>query len=156
LWDQALVTGYLNLDATGLLVLQGKGKAHSGQVYTFCSAVAVVFRYLSTKKSEPLLALLASFRGTIGADAAGTHDALFSGPQPSPRTEAGCNAHGQRKFREATDSDPDVALEGVRWVAAIYDKDREAHRLGLRDAELLEFRQRVIAPIATDSAGRTS
>jgi hypothetical protein len=150
LWKQALAKGHLNFDATGLLVLQGKGKAHYGQVYAFCTQVAVVFRYEATKKSEPLLKLLASFHGTLGADASGTHDALFAGPLPSPRTEAGCNAHGRRKFSDVVDSEPELALEGVRWVSSIYDKEHEAHDQGLKGRELLEFRRQHIAPIATD------
>ncbi|MBK8994526.1 MAG: transposase [Myxococcales bacterium] len=64
--------------------------------------------------------------------------------------EAGCNAHGRRKFRDAEDTQPVLALEGGAFLGAIYGEEGEAQKLGLVGEALREHRQRCIRPIVQD------
>lgn len=147
LWEQLLASGAIHLDATGLSVLRGgPGKAHRGQVYVICTLQIAVFKYLPTKEAEPLYDLLAAFRGSITADAASTHDRLFE--EGSGRKEQGCNSHAFRKFREAAKTEPELAAEGMAFIAAIFREEQTAKAQGLEGDALLTFRQARIRPLA--------
>lgn len=61
--------------------------------------------------------------------------------------EAGCNAHGRRKFRDAEDTQPVLAAEGGAFIGAIYGEEEKAQKLGLAGEKLGEHRRRQIRPI---------
>ena len=50
--------------------------------------------------------------------------------------EFGCNAHGRRKFRDAEDTQPALALEGGAFIGAIYGEEEKAQQLRLEGAAL--------------------
>lgn len=64
--------------------------------------------------------------------------------------EAGCNAHGRGKFRDAEDTQPVLAVEGGAFLGAIYGEEEKAQNLGLVGDALREHRQRCIRPIVHD------
>ncbi len=64
--------------------------------------------------------------------------------------EAGCNAHGRRKFRDAEATQPVLACEGGAFLGAIYGEEEKAQQLGLRGDALREHRQQYIRPIVRD------
>ncbi len=66
--------------------------------------------------------------------------------------EAGCNAHGRRKFRDAETTQPVLAAEGGAFIGAIYGEEEAAQKLGLVGEPLREHRQRWIRPIMEDFA----
>jgi hypothetical protein len=64
--------------------------------------------------------------------------------------EAGCNAHGRRKFRDAEATQPVLAQEGGAFITAMYVAEEEAQKLGLVGDALLAHRQSRIRPICDD------
>ena len=55
--------------------------------------------------------------------------------------EAGCNAHGRRKFRDAEATQPVLAAEGGAFVAAMYVAEEQARNRGLVGDDLLAVRE---------------
>ena len=53
--------------------------------------------------------------------------------------EAGCNAHGRRKFRDAEDTQPVLAADGGAFIGAIYGEEEKAQKLGLTGDKLREY-----------------
>lgn len=146
LWKQLLAGSYMHSDATGLPVVRSdKTETHLGQFFVFGWENMVVFRYQPDKEGKTFKRMVEYFEGVLILDASGTHNLALE----LPRIRwAGCNAHGLRKFREAKESDPVLGAEGERWVAAMYDREREGRDQGMTGAALLAWRQQEIAPIA--------
>lgn len=59
--------------------------------------------------------------------------------------EAGCNAHGSRKFRDAEDAQPDLAKEGGAFVAAMYVAEEAAKKAGLEGMSCASTDRRISA-----------
>ena len=57
-------------------------------------------------------------------------------------TLSNCNAHPLRKFRDAERVQPRLAVQGARFIQALYELEHEADRLALAGAERVAFRQR--------------
>jgi hypothetical protein len=64
--------------------------------------------------------------------------------------EAGCNAHGRRKFRDAEATQPVLAAEGGAFIGAMYGAEEKAQKLDLRGSALRKYRQQHIRSIARD------
>ena len=64
--------------------------------------------------------------------------------------EAGCNAHGRRKFRNAESAQPELAAEAGQFLSAVYLHKRSAKEQGLTGDKLLAYRQAHHAPIIQD------
>ena len=62
--------------------------------------------------------------------------------------EAGCNAHGRRKFRDAEQTQPVLAKEGGAFIAAMYVAEERAKTDGLAGAALLAHRREHVRPVA--------
>ena len=136
---------YNHSDATGLpVVLDDHDRTHLGQMFFFGWGKLAAFRYSPDKEGASFKRILGPFRGTMVLDASSTHNAAL---EDGSVRWAGCNAHGLRKFRDAKEVDPVLAAEGERWIASWFDKDREAQEQGLHGSELLQWRQRHIAPL---------
>lgn len=146
-WKQVLAGRWLATDATGLKVLvKGLPEAHDGYIELYRNSDVAVFQYEATKHGESLASKLAPFRGTITADAEHRMNRVFH----EGVLEAGCNAHGRRKFRDAEATQPVLAVEGGRFLGAMYGKEEDARKRGLTGAQLLEHRKVQIAPIVED------
>ena len=146
LWLQFKAGRYGQSDATGIsVVTPHKEHVHHGQMFVFCWDKLVVFRYQPDKEGKTFKRMVEGFQGTLVLDASSTHNEALDLPGVY---WAGCNAHGLRKFRDATEADPVLAPEGERWVAAMFDKDREGRDQGLTGEALLAWRQAHVAPIA--------
>jgi hypothetical protein len=92
---------------------------------------------------------LKSFRGTLTSDAEHRFNGVFKTGQV---VEAGCNAHGRRKFRDAEHTQPELAKEGGAFVTAMYVAEEAAKKAGLKGEELRAHRQQKIRPITRDFA----
>jgi transposase len=142
-WQDLLRGDVMQIDATTLrYVLEGVG-AENGILDQFFGDGQVVFQFSQTKHGEDLAAKLARFEGTIVADAEHRMNELF---EREGVTEAGCNAHGRRKFLEAENAHP-LAEEGGRFLGLIFDKEAEARKSGLIGDELFRWRQTHIRPL---------
>lgn len=147
-WKQLLVGSWMATDGTGLKVLvPDLPKAHNGYIELYRNRECAVFLYAAEKSSDDVVARLEPFRGTLTADAEHRFNALYTS---KTIIEAGCNAHGRRKFRDAEATQPVLAAEGGAFVGAMFDEEEKAQQLGLTGEALLEHRRRRIRPIADE------
>ncbi len=61
--------------------------------------------------------------------------------------EAGCNAHGRRKLRDAEAVQPVLATEGGAFIASMYVAEAEGKKLGLTGDALRSWRQAKVPPL---------
>ena len=149
-WRRLLSGAWMATDGTGLKVLvPGLPAAHDGYLELYRDDTCAVFQYEATKASDPVVAKLASFRGTLTADAEHRFNAVYATGRV---IEAGCNAHGRRKFRDAEATQPVLAAEGGAFVAAMYVAEEAARNRGLVGDDLLAHRRARIWPVLDDFA----
>ena len=147
-WKELLASSWMATDGTGLKVLIPKlPAAHNGYVELYRNRELAVFQYSADKSGDAVVSKLRSFRGTLTADAEHRFNAVFASGDV---IEAGCNAHGRRKFRDAEDTQPTLAAEGGAFIGAIYGEEEKAQHLGLSGDELRAHRRSFIRPIAAD------
>lgn len=147
-WRQLLAGKWMATDGTGLKVLvPGLPTAHNGYIELYRNAEHAVFQYAADKGSEDVVAKLQRFRGTLTADAEHRFNPVYASGRV---IEAGCNAHGRRKFRDAEATQPALAAEGGGFIAAMYVAEEEARTKKLEGDALLAHRRERIRPIADD------
>jgi transposase len=145
-WQQLLASAWMATDGTGLKVLiPGLPEAHDGYLELYRNLSCAVFQYAATKASDELLGKLAPFNGTLTADAEHRLNVVY---ESGRILEAGCNAHGRRKFENAEETQPSLAAEAGAFLSAIYVEEARAHQLGLVGDALVEHRRRFIRPLA--------
>jgi len=144
-WAQLLAGSWMATDGTGLKVLvKGLPEAHDGYIELYRNNELAVFEYEANKRGEVVEQKLASFKGTLTADAEHRFNGVYASGQI---IEAGCNAHGRRKFRDAEATQPVLAVEGGGFLGAIYGVEEKARKLGLNGAALFEYRQQNTKPL---------
>lgn len=149
-WRRLLASPWMATDGTGLKVLvPGIPEAYHGYVELYRNTECAVFQYAATKDGDDVAAKLAPFCGTLTADAEHRFNRVF---ETGRVLEGGCNAHGRRKFRDAEATQPDLAADGGRYIAAMYVAEEAAKKEGLERADLLAHRQARIRPIADEFA----
>ena len=147
-WKQLLASRWMATDGTGLKVIVPKlPAAHSGYVELYRNDELAVFQYEPTKDGDIVAAKLRPFRGTLTADAEHRFNGVFASGKVN---EAGCNAHGRRKFRDAEATQPVLAAEGGAFIGAMYGEEEKARYLGLLGDALREHRQQRIRPLVED------
>lgn len=147
-WKRLLAGSWMATDATGLKVLIPKlPGSHSGHIEVYRRNDLVVFQYEPHKGADVLADKLAPFEGVLVADAEHRHNAVF---EDGRVVEAGCNADGRRKLRDAETVQPVLAKEGGAFIAAIYVHEAEATTLGLTGDALRTWRQDKIPHLQGD------
>jgi hypothetical protein len=147
-WKELLKSSWMATDGTGLKVIVPKlPTAHNGYLELYRNNEVAVFQYEPDKSGEVVANKLRPFRGTLTADAEHRFNDVFTSGRV---LEAGCNAHGRRKFRDAEATQPTLAAEGGAFLGAMYGEEEKAQKLGLVDEALLQHRQRFIRPIVDD------
>jgi transposase len=147
-WKQLLASSWMATDGTGIKVIVPKlPAAHNGYLELYRNDELAVFQYEPTKNGDLVAAKLRPFRGTLTADAEHRFNDVFASGRV---IEAGCNAHGRRKFRDAEATQPVLAAEGGAFIGAMYGEEEKAQKLGLRGNALREHRQKHIGPIARE------
>jgi hypothetical protein len=149
-WKRLLSRSWMATDGTGLKVLvPGLPAAHDGYIELYRDIECAVFQYAAHKGADEVVAKLAPFRGTLTADAEHRFNAVYATGRV---IEAGCNAHGRRKFRDAEQTQPLLAKEGGAFIAAMYVAEEQAKKDGLVGADLLAHRRAQIRPITDEFA----
>jgi transposase len=147
-WKDLLGGAWMATDATGLKVLiPGLPGTHSGHLEVYRRDDVVVFQYEAHKGSEVLANKLRPFSGVLVADAEHRHNLVFA---DGSVVEAGCNAHGRRKLRNAEATQPVLAKEGGAFISAIYAAEEEAKKLGLHGDALKAWRQAKVPPLQAE------
>lgn len=128
-WKRLLASTWMATDGTGIKVLiPNLPVAHNGYIELYRNREAAVFQYSADKASEGLVEKLRTVWGTLTADAKHRFNVVYAS---SNVIEAGCNAHGRRKFRDAEATQPVLAAEGGAFIGAIYGEEEKAKELGL-------------------------
>ena len=149
-WKQLLASRWMATDGTGLKVLIPKlPAAHNGYVELYRNREVAVFQYEADKTSDAVTKKLKPFRGTLTADAEHRFNSVY---ESGHVIEAGCNAHGRRKFRDAEETQPVLAAEGGAFIGAIYGEEEKAQSAGLVETALKKYRQRHIRPLMKEFA----
>jgi hypothetical protein len=147
-WKRLLAGSWMATDGTGLkVIVPGLPSAHDGYIELYRNAECAVFQYAAHKGSDDVVAKLARFRGTLTADAEHRFNAVYA---TGNVIEAGCNAHGRRKFRDAEDTQPVLAVEGGAFIGAMYGEEEKAQKLALSGEALRSHRETHIRPIAAE------
>ena len=147
-WKQLLASIWMATDGTGIKVIVPKlPAAHNGYLELYRNDELAVFQYEPTKNGDLVAAKLRPFRGTLTADAEHRFNDVFASGRV---IEAGCNAHGRRKFRDAEATQPVLAAEGGAFIGAMYGEEEKAQKLGLRGDALRVDRQKHIGPIVRE------
>lgn len=147
-WQTLLKGSWMATDATGLKVLVPQmTRAHDGYIEVYRRDDLVVMQYEPSKDGETLQKKLGSFKGTLVADAEHRYNGIYAN---GAIVEAGCNAHGRRKFEEAEKVQPDLAAEGGAFISALYVAENEARKLELSGDALRDFRQTRMRPIKNE------
>lgn len=147
-WQQLLAGPWMATDATSLkVIIADVPGTHSGHIEVYQRDGLVVFQYEPDKAGDTLASKLSRFNGTLLADAEHRHNATFA---DGTITEAGCNAHGERKLEEAEKTRPALAAEGRTFIKAVFVEEARAREHQLTGAELLAWRQERIAPVFAD------
>ena len=142
-WKQLLSGSHLASDGTGFKVQIPKVGLHNGFMEVYHWGDTVVFQYEPSKDGETQSMKLAPFAGTLLVDAEHRYNETID----SGVTEAGCNAHGRRKLRDAEQVQPVLAAEGGRFVGAWFDLEEQAQLAGLAGDDLLHWRNERISPL---------
>ena len=128
----------------------------NGQILVFGDDAHAVYYFTEDKKADHTVDFLTMgldedntpilWKGTLTADALNHYDRLFD--EDGHRTEAGCNAHGLRKFRDDKDKAPLLASRAMGFIGGFYKVEAEAKAHELAGAKLLAHRQAHAGPIA--------
>ena len=149
-WRKLLSSSWMASDGTSLKVLvPGLSAAHDGYVELYRSRDYAVFQYEAHKGSDVVVSKLAPFCGTLTADAEHRFNPVYATGRV---IEAGCNAHGRRKFRDAEHTQPVLAKEGGAFIAGMYVAEEKAQSERLEGAALVAHRRAHIKPITADFA----
>jgi len=147
-WKQLLASRWMATDGTGLkVIVSNLPAAHNGYIELYRNEETAVFQYEASKSGDIVAGKLRQFRGTLTADAEHRFNQVFASGRV---IEAGCNAHGRRKFRDAEATQPVLAAEGGAFIGAMYAAENKARELGLRGDDLRDHRQRHIRPVVRD------
>ena len=129
---------YMHFDGTGLKALVlGQSKAWKAYLEVFTRDEITVFQFDMTKHADRLRERMNGFLGILICDAETRNSAGAPGV-----TLANCNAHPLRKLRDAQTAQPRLAVQGARFIQALYDLEDQADLQGLRGEERTAFRQR--------------
>ncbi len=170
--DHVLSAERLHGDDTTVPVL-AKGQTDIGRLWTYVrddapfggsSPPAAIFHYSRDRKGVHPQTHLAAWSGILQADAYGGYAELYKPDRPpGPILEAGCWAHGRRKFFELADIETaerkkargekpkavyPKALEAVRLIDALFAVERQIN--GASPDERLAVRRQQSAPIVAE------
>jgi transposase len=120
---EVTASGYLQTDDTPVTVLDRGGGSFKGRLWTYLDPRArqVVFDATPTHERAGPEAFLATFCGSLQADAYAGYDALY---RTGRIVEVGCWAHARRRFVEALETDA-AAAPVLALIQQIYQVERD-------------------------------
>jgi transposase len=144
-WKQLMQSPHLASDGTGLKVQVPGVGLHHGYMEVYHWGDLVIMQYTDEKGGETQAAKLLKYHGTLLVDAESRYNETIK--RNSRIIESNCNAHPRRAFRDAEAVQPILAVEGGRFVSAMFEAEALAKEKGLTGEALLAWRQAEIGPI---------
>jgi transposase len=146
--QQLLNSGYLNVDETGIRVLDDdkKGKSHKGfyWVYHSLELKASLFDYQPGRGREGPNNILEKYQGFLQTDGYSTYEKIGA---KQGVVHLGCMAHARRHFMEARQSDMPLADHALKMFQQLYAIEARIKDQALVGADKLRLRTDEAVPI---------
>ena len=146
--QQILNSGYLNVDETGIRVLDDdkKGKSHKGfyWVYHSLELKASLFDYQPGRGREGPNNILEKYQGFLQTDGYSTYEKIGA---KQGIVHLGCMAHARRHFMEARQSDVPLTDHALKMFQQLYAIEAHIKDLALEGADKLRLRADEAVPI---------
>src|SRR5208283_5452425 len=146
-----LTRSVLHADETPVPMLSpGLGKTHRAYLWSYSTSEydelqAVVYDFADSRAGVHAREFLGSWSGKLVCDDYSGYKALFE----RGVIEIGCMAHARRKLHDLyANHRSDIAEEGLRYFAALYEIEREARELKLDADGRQQLRQQRSKPVA--------
>src|SRR6202790_1033655 len=146
-----LARAVLHADETPVPMLKpGLGRTHRAYLWSYSSSEyddlqTVIYDFTEGRGGVHARDFLGSWSGKLVCDDYSGYKALFD----RGVIEAGCMAHARRKLHDLyANHRSEIAEEGLRYFAALYEVEREARELKLDAAGRQQLRQQRAKPIA--------
>jgi transposase len=146
-----LARAVLHADETPVPMLSpGLGKTHRAYLWSYSTSEydelqAVIYDFADSRAGVHARSFLGSWSGKLVCDDYSGYKALFD----RGVIEIGCMAHARRKLHDLyANHRSDIAEEGLRYFAALYEIEREARELKLDADGRRLLRQQRAKPIA--------
>lgn len=145
-WRQLIAGNLLHTDGSGIdVIVKGHPGVVRGHIDVFTRGDIAVYTFSLSKNGTDFAENLQKFEGTLVADAESRLNETY---RSGRIIEAGCNAHGIRKFEEALGEQPVLAAEATQFLQAMFVEDAAAQDLGLTGPDRHAWRRGRIAPIS--------
>lgn len=146
--QQILKSGYLNVDETGIRVLDDdkKGKSHKGfyWVYHSLELKASLFDYQPGRGRDGPNNILEKYQGFLQTDGYSTYEKIGA---KQGVVHLGCMAHARRHFMEARHSNVPLADHALKMFQQLYAIEARIKDLALEGADKLLLRTNEAVPI---------
>ena len=149
--EQLLTRSVLHADETPVPMLKpGLGKTHRAYLWSYSSSEydelqTVIYDFAESRAGTHARAFLGNWSGKLVCDDYSGYKALFD----RGVIEVGCMAHARRKLHDLyANHRSEIAEEGLRYFAALYELEREARELKLDAAGRQQQRQQRAKPVA--------
>jgi transposase len=146
-----LTRAVLHADETPVPMLKpGLGRTHRAYLWSYSSSEydeqqTVIYDFTEGRGGVHARDFLGSWSGKLVCDDYSGYKALFD----RGVTEAGCMAHARRKLHDLyANHRSEIAEEGLRYFAALYEIEREAREKKLTADGRLQLRQQRAKPVA--------
>lgn len=144
-----LATKVVQTDDTTVRCQLGKGQGNfTAHLWTTVSPLAegVLYDFSESRGHEHLFKMLPGFeRGVLLGDGYAGYDAFAKAR--SGIVVAGCFAHALRKFRDAVNEAPVLAVTAMKLIGKLFDIEKRADKERLSLGQRSALRQRESAPI---------
>lgn len=144
-----VATGMVQTDDTTVRCQLGKGQGNfTAHLWTTVSPLAegVLYDFSESREHEHLFEMFPGFeRGVLLGDGYAGYDA-FAKTRPGI-VVAGCWAHALRKFRDAMNEAPVLAVRAMKLIGKLFDIEKRANQDRLSVDARLSLRQRESAPV---------
>jgi transposase len=148
---QLLTRTVLHADETPVPMLKpGLGRTHRAYLWSYSSSEydelqTVIYDFADSRGGVHARDFLGTWSGKLVCDDYSGYKALFE----RGVIEVGCMAHARRKLHDLyANHSSDIALEGLRFFAALYEVEREARESRLDADGRRQLRQQRSKPIA--------
>ena len=146
--QEILKSGYLNVDETGIRVLDDdkKGTSHKGFYWVYHSQElkASLFDYQPGRSREGPDNILAKYKGFLQTDGYSAYDKIGA---KEDIVHLGCMAHARRYFVDSLDSDALRAEHALKLFGQLYSIEARIRNEGLQKDDILRLRQNEAVPI---------
>ena len=146
--QQILKSGYLNVDETGIRVLDDdkKGKTHSGFYWVYHSQElkASLFDYQPGRGREGPNSILEKYQGFLQTDGYSTYEKVGA---KQGIIHLSCMAHARRYFIEARENDIPLADHALKMFQQLYAIEARIKHLELKGDDKLRIRKDEAVPI---------